>query len=259
MSQQHPWGAPRHNQSTRLTPISTSAAHEQRNTPSPSGSRQPYSPAASSFPSLPSAQSRLVSSRKSSAASSTSSAPFAAAGQQLPASQLLSSRSRTNTNQPSQLASSAAPGGASTNSSGGASKLVRASPSSSTVGSPSTATNPASGASSQNLSRIVIAQVFLLLSQFGPIKDEKDRSKWDTQTEQIRKVRHWSCLYTSPLCDTDSSLADRFKRHGGVLKILPARAAEQCSASLRHGRPQHRPQWQLSNSRDRGTKAAKRP
>ncbi|KAJ4332039.1 CCR4-NOT core subunit cdc39 [Didymella glomerata] len=185
MSQQHPWGAPRHNQSTRLTPISTSAAHDQHNTPSPSGSRQPYSPAASSFPSLPSASSRLVGSRKSSAASSTSSAPFAAAGQQLPASQLLSSRSRTNTN---QTAIAAAPGAASSNSSAGGSKLVRASPSSSTVGSPSTATNPASGASSQNLSRIVIAQVFLLLSQFGPVKDEKDRSKWDTQTEQIRKL-----------------------------------------------------------------------
>jgi CCR4-NOT transcription complex subunit 1 len=67
------------------------------------------------------------------------------------------------------------------------------------VGSPSTATNPAPGASSQNLSRIVIAQVFLLLSQFGPVKDEKDRSKWDTQTEQIRKVRHWLHLYTSSL------------------------------------------------------------
>ncbi|KAF1365387.1 Not1-domain-containing protein [Lizonia empirigonia] len=189
MSQQHPWGAPRHNQSTRLTPISTSAAHEQRNTPSPSGSRQPYSPAASSFPSLPSASSRLVGSRKSSAASSTSSAHFAAPGQQLPASQLLSSRSRTNVTQPtSQLAASVAPGGASSNSAGGALKLVRASPTSSTVVSPSTATNPASGASSQNLSRIVIAQVFLLLSQFGPIKDDKDRSKWDTQTEQIRKL-----------------------------------------------------------------------
>lgn len=255
MSQQHPWGAPRHNQSTRLTPISTSAAHDQRNTPSPSGSRQPYSPAASSFPSLPSASSRLVGSRKSSAASSTSSAPFAVAGQQLPASQLLSSRSRTNTN---QNTGSAAPGAASSNSNAAGSKLVRASPSSSTVGSPSTATNPTSGAPSQNLSRIVIAQVFLLLSQFGPVKDEKDRSKWDTQTEQIRKVRHWLRLYTSPLHDANPSLADRLKRYGGILKVLPACSAEQCTTSLRLRRPQHRSQRQLSDPRDRGAEAANR-
>ncbi|KAH9871666.1 hypothetical protein J1614_005921 [Plenodomus biglobosus] len=187
MSQQHPWGAPRHNQSTRLAPISTAIAHEQRNTPSP---------ATANFPSLPPASSRLVGSRKSSAASSTS-APFSPAGQQLPASQLLSSRARTIAPQAaSQLASSAAAAaasqgaGAQSSSGGGASKLVRASPSlstSSTVGSPSTTANPP-GAPSQNLSRIVIAQVFLLLSQFGPLKDDKDRSKWDTQTEQIRKL-----------------------------------------------------------------------
>ncbi|OAL49612.1 Not1-domain-containing protein [Pyrenochaeta sp. DS3sAY3a] len=196
MSQQHPWGAPKHNQSARLTPISTSAlAHEQRNTSSPNGPRPAQSPATSNFPSLPPASSRLVGSRKSSAASSTSS-PFSPAGQQLPASQLLSSRSRTIAPQTaSQLASSAAAAasqgvGAQSSSGGGAPKLVRASPSlstSSTVGSPSTVSNP-SGPSSQNLSRIVIAQIFLLLSQFGPIKDDKDRSKWDTQTEQIRKL-----------------------------------------------------------------------
>ncbi|OAL00516.1 Not1-domain-containing protein [Phaeosphaeriaceae sp. SRC1lsM3a] len=196
MSQPHPWGAPRHNQSTRLTPISTAVAQEQRNTPSPSASRPAYSPATASFPSLPPSSSRLVGSRKSSIASSTSSA-FSPAGQQLPASQLLSSRSRTIApNAVSQLASSAAAAasqgaGAQSTSGGGASKLVRASPSlstSSTVGSPSTSSNPAFGASSQNLSRIVIAQIFLLLSQFGPLKDDKDRSKWDTQAEQIRKL-----------------------------------------------------------------------
>ncbi|KAI4693473.1 uncharacterized protein J4E88_001845 [Alternaria novae-zelandiae] len=199
MSQQHPWG-PRPNQSTRPTPISTAIAHDQRNasTPSPSSSRPSQSPAASNFPSLPpaSVSSRLVRSRKSSAASITSSPFPPAAGQQLPASQLLSSRGpRTIAPHAAQhLASSAAAAtngaGAQSSSGGGASKLVRASPSlstSSTTGSPSTASNP-SGASSQNLSRIVIAQVFLLLSQFGPVKDDKDRAKWDTQTEQIRKL-----------------------------------------------------------------------
>ncbi|KAF9739933.1 hypothetical protein PMIN06_011760 [Paraphaeosphaeria minitans] len=194
-SQQPPWGPPRHLQSTRLTPISTNITNEQRNTPSPSGSRPGFSPATSSFPSLPPSTVRHVGSRKSSAASSTS-APFSPShtGQQPPVGQLLSSRSRTIISQlPSQLASAAAAGGASS-SGGGASvsRLVRASPSlsaSSTVGSPSTSANPTSAsAHNQNLSRIVIAQVFLLLSQFGPVKDDKDRVKWETQAEQIRKL-----------------------------------------------------------------------
>jgi CCR4-NOT transcription complex subunit 1 len=183
MSQQHFWGAPR--QTHAFSPISTALAHESSNTPSPSNSRPNQSPANSNFPSLPPASSRLVGSRKSSVASSASSP-----GQQLPASQLLSSRG-VRTIAPhasSQLASSALGQGAGAQSSsgGGASKLVRASPSLSVS---STASNP-SGASSQNLSRIVIAQIFLLLSQFGPLKDDKDRSKWDTQTEQISKVSH---------------------------------------------------------------------
>ena len=40
------------------------------------------------------------------------------------------------------------------------------------------------------LSKIVIAQVFLLLST---IKEDKDRTKWDSQAEQIRKVRAMIC------------------------------------------------------------------
>lgn len=203
-SNQTPWGPPRHHQSTRLTPISTAVAHDQRNTPSPSGSRPAFSPATSSFPSLPLSSSRHVGSRKSSAASSTSS-PFSPshAGQQPPVGQLLSSRVRTITSQqPSQLASAAAAAGGVSSSGGGAPRLVRASPSlstSSTVGSPSTAINPTSAsAHNQNLSRIVIAQVFLLLSQFGPVKDDKDRTKWETQAEQIRKVRPLSPPTSAP-------------------------------------------------------------
>lgn len=203
MSQQHPWGAPTHNQSTRLPPISTAFAQQQRSSNDPSASRAAHSPATASFPSLPPASSRLVGSRKSSAASSTS-APFSPAGQQLPASQLLSSRSGSIVPKPvSQLASSAAPNyhsAGAQSSGGGASKLVRASPSlstSSTVGSPSTANNPTFGVPSQNLSRIVIAQIFLLLSQFGPLKDEKDRAKWETQAEQIRKVCCSACVPAS--------------------------------------------------------------
>jgi CCR4-NOT transcription complex subunit 1 len=82
-------------------------------------------------------------------------------------------------------------GGGASSSGGGATKLARASPSlsqSSTVGSPSTTSNPTSAPATQNLSRIVIAQVFLLLSQFGPVKDDKDKAKWETQADQIRKL-----------------------------------------------------------------------
>ncbi|KAF2262786.1 Not1-domain-containing protein [Lojkania enalia] len=198
MSQQHPWGSSRQQQSARLPPISTAFAHE-RNTPSPGGSRPSFSPATSNFPSLPGLSSRHIGSRKSSAASSTS-APFtpSIAGQQPTVSQLLSSRARNIAPQSaSQLASAAAlptasqPGGGASSSGGGASKLTRGSPSlstSSTVGSPNTTTNPVASASVQNLSRIVIAQLFLLLSQFGPVKDERDRTRWETQTEQIRKL-----------------------------------------------------------------------
>ena len=206
MSQQHPWGSSRQHQSARLPPISTAVAQqEQHNTPSPSGSRPGYSPAVSQFPSLPSSN-RHVGSRKSSVSSTASFTP-SHAGQQPPVSQLLSSRVRTIANQPaSQLASSAAAlptasqgGGGTSSSGGGAPKLARASPSlstSSTVGSPNTSTNPATIQSGQNLSRIVIAQLFLLLSQFGPVKDDRDRSKWEQQTEQIRKVCYWprSCI-----------------------------------------------------------------
>jgi CCR4-NOT transcription complex subunit 1 len=82
-------------------------------------------------------------------------------------------------------------GGGAPSSGGGTTKLARASPSlsqSSAVGSPSTTTNPTSAPSGQSLSKIVIAQVFLLLSQFGSIKEDKDKAKWETQADQIRKV-----------------------------------------------------------------------
>jgi CCR4-NOT transcription complex subunit 1 len=87
--------------------------------------------------------------------------------------------------------STASQGGGGTPSSGGGAKLARASPSlsqSSAVGSPSTSINPNSTQSGQSLSKIVIAQVFLLLSQFGSIKEDKDKAKWETQADQIRKV-----------------------------------------------------------------------
>ena len=49
----------------------------------------------------------------------------------------------------------------------------------------SPATNSPIGSSSVN--KIVVAQVYLLL---GSIKEDKDRTKWEQQAEQLRKVRN---------------------------------------------------------------------
>lgn len=49
--------------------------------------------------------------------------------------------------------------------------------------SASPSTSSPTGANSLN--KIVVAQVYLLLST---IKEDKDRTKWDQQAEQIRKV-----------------------------------------------------------------------
>ena len=66
----------------------------------------------------------------------------------------------------------------------GAPKLLHRSPSTSL--SPSTTTNTTPNlTSSASLQKIVIAQIFLLLSQFGA-KDEKERAK--DRVEQIQKV-----------------------------------------------------------------------
>ncbi|OCK78418.1 Not1-domain-containing protein [Lepidopterella palustris CBS 459.81] len=201
MSQQFTWGSSsQHQNGRRLTPISTAFTSSQRHTPSPSSpSRAGFSPATSGFPSLPPPSSRHVASRNSSASSTSSPFSPSHAGQQPPPNQLLSS-TRSRTIAPpttSQLASSAATlptasqGGGTPSSGGGATKLARASPSlsqSSAVGSPITTTNPTSTPSGQSLSKIVIAQVFLLLSQFGSIKEDKDKAKWETQADQIRKL-----------------------------------------------------------------------
>jgi CCR4-NOT transcription complex subunit 1 len=39
---------------------------------------------------------------------------------------------------------------------------------------------------SNSLTKIVVAQVYLLLST---IREDKDRTKWEAQAEQLRKVR----------------------------------------------------------------------
>lgn len=60
----------------------------------------------------------------------------------------------------------------------------------SAVASPST--NSPVGASGVN--KIVVAQVYLLL---GTIKEDKDRTKWEQQAEQLRKVCNLSTLSIS--------------------------------------------------------------
>ncbi|KAF2761013.1 Not1-domain-containing protein [Pseudovirgaria hyperparasitica] len=196
MSQQFSWGSSSQHQSSRrgLTPISTALNNStnRSNTASNSPSRPNFSPANAAFPGLP--PPRHTISRNSSTSSTSS--PFtpnqSGSQQPLPGQLLSSARSRTiaSTNNPHPASSAAAlssasqTGGANSSSGGGGSRLARASPSlsqPSTVASPSLASNLTSVPPGQSLAKIVIAQVFLLLST---IKDDKAQA----QTDQIRKL-----------------------------------------------------------------------
>lgn len=83
----------------------------------------------------------------------------------------------------------AANGGGGPNSSGASSKNFRGSPSLSqpSYTSPTTPSIPGQPGAGQSgsLSKIVITQLFLLLST---IKDDKDSPRWDSEAEKIRKV-----------------------------------------------------------------------
>ena len=76
-----------------------------------------------------------------------------------------------------------------------------------------------SAASSQNLSRIVIAQIFLLLSQFGPVKDDKDRGK--TQIEKPipdefkEEVEKWRHELVEKVAETDDHLMEKYLTASG--------------------------------------------
>ncbi|KAH7041928.1 CCR4-Not complex component, Not1-domain-containing protein [Macrophomina phaseolina] len=200
MSQQFPWGSSSQQPSGRrgLTPISTAFTSTRSNSAANSPSRSSFSPV-NNPPSVASSGTRRIISRTSSASSTSS--PFSpshsGSQQQHSQGQLLSSgRSRTIASQAaSHFASSAAAlpsasqggGGAPSTSGGGSSKVARASPSlsqSGNIGSPSSTTT-ASAPSGQSLAKIVIAQVFLLLSS---LKEDKDKTKWEQQTDQIRKL-----------------------------------------------------------------------
>lgn len=203
-SHQSAWG-PSQSQSLarRVTPISTSIG---QNSPRPTNTLQSprnsernlWSPASSTFPPLSGTSSRQgLRSPSSSNTNSLFSPPSIGQHQQQPAqlSGLLSS-ARPRTIAPlasSQSASAAAItqgtslGGTS---SGGSTRNFRASPSiiqsNFSLPSPSslTALGQGTGQTGQ-LSKIVVAQLFLLLST---LKEDKDKSKWESQVDQIKKV-----------------------------------------------------------------------
>lgn len=161
-----------------LTPISTSFnTTSARPGSSSQNARNPWSPSAA---------------RSSSISSVTSpfSPPPLALQQPQPTALLQPTRSRTTTSSvnpslTSSLAQAAGIGGG-----GGGGKLARGSPSlpQPNSNSPIAASTSASHSAAQSgqVSKIVIAQLFLLIST---IKEDKDKIKWDVQADQIRKVR----------------------------------------------------------------------
>lgn len=211
--QQSAWGLNQQHSGVRrvLTPISTSFSQNSGRPTSSAQSprnvveRNPWSPVGSNSSSL-----QQTSSRQSirSPPITSSSSPFTPplSGQQhaQSTSLLQSSRPRTIASSANpQLASAAAAtqasgiGGAS---GGGSSKNFRASPSLQQSTFSSLTTSSTLGAQSNGqagqVSKIIIAQIFLLLST---IKEDKDKSKWDLQADQIRKVRIVE-FRTDPAC-----------------------------------------------------------
>jgi CCR4-NOT transcription complex subunit 1 len=115
--------------------------------------------------------------------------------QQLSSNQLLSSAStRNNTpSSTSHLASSAAAsttashgGGGGSSGGGGNSRYGTSTSNPQSNSSPNPSQHSTANTQAGQLSKIVIAQIFLLLST---IKEDKDTSKWESQADQIRKVR----------------------------------------------------------------------
>ena len=203
-SQQFAWGpASQHSARRGLTPISTAFTSSNPASARPAGAapdpnlQQPLSPAAGAHSSTSALNLRHPQSRTSSISSSSPWSPVLSGSQQLPSSQLLqSARSRTiasSSNNPSSASSAAAlppaaqvGGGGASSGGGGASRDIGSSPSlsipHSTIASPSSTSNPASaqGTGQGSLSRIIIAQVFLLLSTI--------KEGGGSQAEQLKRV-----------------------------------------------------------------------
>ena len=221
-SQQPAWGSSAQPPTSRrgLAPLSTNVA-QPSSIASPSrrintsDNAFATSPFASTFSSVLTSSNRLANSRNNSSSSSSAStfATLQAGSQQLPPSQLLSSpRSRAITpSSNSHLASSAAAsttatqggGGGGSSGGGGASRNATFSPSLSqtSVNSPTNTAFDRTAASSSSINitnnnsasvaKIVIAQLFLLL---GSITEKEGKAKWESQADQIRKVR-WGLTF----------------------------------------------------------------
>ena len=184
--------------------------------PPPTASTTTASPFASSFPSILNSSTREVSNSRQTSSPSIGTSPFPplqAGSSQTPGSQPASSSAGFRTITPSsqhRQPSAAAPpttvnyGGGGGGSGGGGPSSARGtsfthSPSYSQTNvtlspnSPPPNLNPAAsslssvGSNNQagQLSKIVVAQVFLLLST---IKEDKDKTRWESQADQIRKV-----------------------------------------------------------------------
>ena len=218
------WGLSAQSTSRRgLTPLSTNvppsgetSSRRSDFSTSPSTKTTTASSFAPTFSSVLNSASRSSASRQTSSVSPSASpfAPFQPGLQQLSTNQLLSSpQSRATTPlSTSNLASSAAAsttasqgGGGGSSSGGGPSRPVAFSPSPSanSLASPTTSTldrtffgasASAVSSSQSSVSKISVAQVFLLLSS---ITEKEGKTKWDSQAEAIRKVRYRACLTLS--------------------------------------------------------------
>jgi len=182
--QQSAWGPSSQQQAPRrgLTPLSTGQNTSQIRPGTSSPSRNAFSPTSSTFGGAPAAG-RQVASRHSS--NSSTSSLFSPLGQA--AAQTAQTRSRNVTSSGSPLLTSTpfSSHDRGLGSSGGpSSRFARQSPSLSlsTTGSPSS--GPQSAGSGQ-ITSLVITQLNILLST---LKEDKDRSKWETQAEKIWKV-----------------------------------------------------------------------
>ena len=215
---QSPWGAPGQAAGSRrgLTPLSTNLSssldlttRRQGTSNSPSFNTTSASPFPSTFSAVVNNSNRAANSRNAYSASSSTSlfTPLQTGSQQLHTGGqlLLSPRSRDNTpSSNSFLPSSAAAsttasqaGGGGSSGGGGGSRSATFSPSLSqqSLSSPTStsfdrsalaaSTTTSASSSQSSVSKIVVAQVFLLL---GSITEKEGKGKWESQAEGIRKV-----------------------------------------------------------------------
>ncbi|KAI9864318.1 MAG: hypothetical protein M1813_003238 [Trichoglossum hirsutum] len=205
--------APRRILSPLKTSVSSSSSlglvsgrSESQNSPSSNLTSSSPSPFASSFSSILSSSTKNPSFRQnvSTPSGASTNSNFQTGSQQLTSVRLLSSTSQTTTNSlnphlaPSAAASTTAShgGGGGSSGGGGTSRTAGFSPlaqsnnnllntTSVSVNTTTTPTITSNNSQAGQLSKIVIAQVFLLLST---IKEDKDKAKWESQADQILKL-----------------------------------------------------------------------